>query len=96
VRPTHVRDGFAVYAIGSGEPVLHMLYPHAAAVAGDRTLTALVRGLEALGWQVVRFDPPGAGRSTRPMRLDLPEMLECAQEALAVEPSELTTERGLG
>ena len=29
------------------------------------------------------------------MRLDLPEMLECAQVALAVEPSELTTERGL-
>jgi pimeloyl-ACP methyl ester carboxylesterase len=83
VRPTHVRDGLAVYDIavydvGSGEPVLHMPYPHAAAVAGDRTLTALVRGLEALGWQVVRFDPPGAGRSTRPMRLDLPEMLECA------------------
>jgi hypothetical protein len=48
VRPTHVRDGLAVYAISSCEPVLHMLYPHAAAVAGDLTLTALVRGLEAL------------------------------------------------
>ncbi len=28
VRPTHVRDGLAVYAIGSGEPVLLMSYPH--------------------------------------------------------------------
>ena len=49
VRPAHVRDGLAVYALGSDEPVLLMFYPYAATVAGDRTLTALVRGLRPWG-----------------------------------------------
>jgi pimeloyl-ACP methyl ester carboxylesterase len=84
VRPSLMHHGLAAYAIGSGEPVLLIPYPHAATVAGYRTLTALAEGLEALGRRVVTFDPPGAGRSTRPMRLDMPEMLECSEEALAV------------
>ena len=37
-----------------------------------------------LGRSVVTFDPPGAFRSARPARVDLPEMLECAAEALAL------------
>lgn len=60
-----------------------MPYPHAATIVGDRTLTVLVEGLEALGRRVITFDPPGAGRSSRSMRLDMPEMIECSEEALA-------------
>ena len=82
VRPSLVHDGLAVYAFGSGEPLFLMPYPHAATVIGDRTLTELAEGLKALGRRVVTFEPPGAGCSTRPMRLDVPEMLECAEEAL--------------
>ncbi|MDQ3864147.1 MAG: alpha/beta hydrolase [Actinomycetota bacterium] len=80
VRPSFVRDGFAVYAFGSGEPVLLMPYPHAAT---GRTLMELVEGLETLGRRVITFDPPGSGRSMRTMRLDMGEMLGCAEEALA-------------
>jgi pimeloyl-ACP methyl ester carboxylesterase len=88
VRPSLVHDGLAIYAFGSGEPVLLMPYPHAATVAGGRTLTRLAEGLKGLERQVLTFDPPGAGRSTRPMRLEMSEMLRCAEEALTV--------RGLG
>ena len=84
VRPSLVHEGLAVYAFGSGDPVLLMPYPHAAAVAGDRTVAELAEGLNSLERRVVTFDPPGSGRSTRPMRLDMPEMIECAEEALGV------------
>jgi proline iminopeptidase len=59
-----------------------MPYPHAASVVGDPMPTALIEGLEQAGRQVVTFDPPGAGRSTRWARLDLAEMLDSAEEAL--------------
>lgn len=84
VRPSAVHDGLTVYAFGSGEPVFLMPYPHAATVAGGRNLTELVEGLEGLGRQALTFDPPGAGRSTRSMRLDMSEMLGCAEEALTL------------
>ena len=58
LRPSLVDDGLAVYAIGSGEPVLLIPYPDAATVAGGCTLTALVEGLKALGRRVLTFDPP--------------------------------------
>jgi pimeloyl-ACP methyl ester carboxylesterase len=82
VRPTLMYDGLAVYRFGEGEPLLLMPYPHAASVVGGRTPTALVDGLMAMGHRVITFDPPGAGCSTRSMRLDMAEMLGCAQEAL--------------
>jgi pimeloyl-ACP methyl ester carboxylesterase len=41
-----------------------------------------VDGLMATGRKVITFDPPGAGDSTRPMHLDMAEMLGCAEEAL--------------
>jgi pimeloyl-ACP methyl ester carboxylesterase len=83
MRPSVVHDGLAVYAFGSGEPVLLMPYPHAASVVGGPTLTALAEGLRTLDRKVITFDPPGAGHSTRHMRLDMPEMLWCAEEAIS-------------
>lgn len=83
-QPLVVHEGLAVYAFGKGEPSLLMPYPHAATVVGDPTLTFVVCGFEALGRRVVTFDPPGSGRSSRPMRLGMEEMLECTQEALRV------------
>jgi pimeloyl-ACP methyl ester carboxylesterase len=45
-------------------------------------MQALVRGLKDLGRQVITFDAPQSGRSRRPTRLNMDEMLECAEEAL--------------
>ncbi len=59
-----------------------MPYPHAASVVGDPVPTAIIEGLEQASCQVITFDPPGAGRSKRPGKLDLAEMLEGAEEAL--------------
>ena len=77
------RDGLAVYTAGEGRPVLVMPYPHASTVrpmGGD----ALARSMVGLGRSIVTFDPPGAYLSTRPMRCDMPEMIECAAEAVKV------------
>jgi proline iminopeptidase len=41
----------------------------------------LAQVLVELGRSVVTFDPPGAYRSTRPMRCDMAEMVDCAVEA---------------
>jgi pimeloyl-ACP methyl ester carboxylesterase len=83
-KPTFFRDGLAIYAFGAGVPLLLMPYPHGASVVGDLTPTALIDGLVPLGRHVITFDPPGAGRSTRPLRLGMAEMLDCAEEALAI------------
>lgn len=79
---TTVHDGLAVYRFGTGHLVLFMPYPHAVNVVGDRIPDTLVQGLVTLGRQVITFDPPGAGRSTRPLDLTMEEMLGCAGEAL--------------
>jgi proline iminopeptidase len=47
-------------------------------MAEDRLAALLV----AAGFTVVSFDPPGAFRSSRPMRGDMAEMLDCCAEAL--------------
>jgi len=44
----------------------------------------MINGLIKLGRQVISFDPPGSGQSTRPARLGMPEMHQCANEALDV------------
>jgi proline iminopeptidase len=43
----------------------------------------LIAGLVRLGRQVVSFGPPGVARSSRPPRVSMAEMHECADEALA-------------
>ena len=80
--PFTVIDGLAVYRSGAGAPALFMPHPHPASLIGDRVPTELIEGMVRLKRHVVTFDPPGAGHSTRAMRLDMDEMVSCAAEAL--------------
>lgn len=80
--PYLIHEGLAVYRFGSGEPILFMPGPHRFQKPGDRAADLLISGLTQLGRQVISFDPPGSGRSTRPARLGMPEMHQCASEAL--------------
>lgn len=82
--PYAIRDGLAVYRFGKGKPLLWVPYPHADEVIGDPTPSLLTKQLVALGCEVISFDPPGSGRSTRAMQLSMAEMLACAKEALEV------------
>ncbi len=77
-----IHDGLAVYAFGDGEPILFMPGPHRHQRPGWRTADALIEGLTQLGRRVITFDPPGSGGSTRPARLGMLEMHQCANEAL--------------
>jgi proline iminopeptidase len=84
-QPYEVHQGLAVYRFNSGgEPVLFMPGPHRFQQPGTRSADALIDGLTDLGRQVITFDPPGAGASTREPRLSMEEMHECATEALTV------------
>lgn len=82
--PYTVHDGLAVYRIDSGEPILLMPAPHRFEIPADGSAAPLIDGLRGLGRQVISFDPPSSGNSTRPMRLSMSEMHECADEALDV------------
>src|SRR5215211_6039073 len=79
-----MNDGLAIYSYGSGEPLLLMPYPHGIGDVPGPLMQGLVRELTGLGRRVVTFDPPQAGRSRRPARVNMDEMLECAEEALTV------------
>jgi hypothetical protein len=50
--PTFLRDEFAIYAAGTGAPMLLMPYPHGASVVGDPIPTTLIDGLVRIGRQV--------------------------------------------
>jgi proline iminopeptidase len=76
-----MHDGLAVYAFGSGEPIFFMPGPHRFQKPGDRSADVLIDGLVRLGRQVITFDPPESGRSTRPARLGMAEMHKCTDEA---------------
>ncbi|MCA9871421.1 MAG: alpha/beta hydrolase [Caldilineae bacterium] len=78
-----IHDGLAIYRLGDGEPLLLFPYPHGSTFR-SMAENPLARLLAGLGRQVITFDPPSAFRSTRPMRCDLAEMLDCAAEALQV------------
>jgi proline iminopeptidase len=86
--PCVVHDGLAVYRIGSGDPILLMPGPHRFQIPGDGSANPLIEGLNAIGRQVISFDPPQSGRSTRPAHLSMQEMHQCADEAL--DHSEIT------
>ncbi len=80
--PYTLKDGLAVYRFGEGEPILFMPGPHRFQKPGDRTADMLIAGLMKLGRQVIIFDPPGSGQSTRLANLSMEEMHLCADEAL--------------
>ena len=75
-------NGLAVYAFGSGEPVLFMPGPHRLESPGDFMADALITGLVAQHRRVITFDPPRSGRSARKAKLGMAEMRTCATEAL--------------
>lgn len=81
--PTVVRDGLAIYILGGGAPVLFMPGPHRFQRPGTRSGDALIDGLVRIGRQVITFDPPGSGQSTRPANLGMPEMHACTLQALS-------------
>lgn len=83
-KPYRVRAGLAVYRIGDGEPVLLMPGPHRFQQPGNGTAAPLIEGLTGIDCQVISFDPPASGQSTRPSRLSMEEMHHCASEALEV------------
>ncbi len=77
-----LRDGLAVYRFGSGSPVLLMPGPHRFEIPGDGSAQPMIDGLVRQGRQVISFDPPESGRSTRPAQVTMEEMHRCADEAL--------------
>lgn len=77
-----IRDGFATYRMGEGPTVLVMPGPHRYERPGLRCADAFHDHPVALGYQVVTFDPPGSGLSTRAAELSMEEMHACADEAL--------------
>lgn len=83
MQPT-IHNGLAVYRLGEGPPVLVVPGPHRYERPGTPSADAVHDRLVAIGRQVVTFDPPASGRSTRPAHLSMAEMHECADEALDV------------
>lgn len=81
-RPDLLRDGLAVYRSGSGDPVLLMPGPHRLERVGLVGTDAVIDGLVAAGRQVVTYDPPGSGSSSRPAHLGTAEMHRCTDETL--------------
>jgi proline iminopeptidase len=81
--PITTRDGLAVYTMGTGLPLFLFPSPHGMTLhsTAESPLTQILAGI---GRRVITFDPPGAYRSTRPARVDMVEMLECAQLALEI------------
>jgi len=82
VKPYTIRDGLAVYRFGNGDPILLMPGPHRFQIPADGSARPLIDGLNALGRQVICFDPPASGHSTRAAHLSMQEMHRCADEAL--------------
>jgi hypothetical protein len=66
--PIFIREGLAIYLIGTGDPVFVMPGPHRFQRPGLRSADALIEGLTALGRSAITYDPPGSGRSTRSAR----------------------------
>jgi len=82
--PWTTHDGLAIYRVGAGAPIFLMPGPHRFTRPGLPTTDALIDGFVGVGREVITFDPPGSGRSTRPARLGMEEMLDCADEALDI------------
>ena len=81
VEPVSVVDGLAVYAAGSGDPVLLFPYPHGHTTE-PMAQAAIAELFAGMGHTVLTFDVPGAYRSTREPVGDMDEMIRSADEAL--------------
>jgi proline iminopeptidase len=82
--PWSLHNGLAIYRVGDGAPICLMPGPHRFAHPGLPTTDALIDGFVGLGREVITFDPPGSGRSTRPAQLGMKEMHDCADETLDI------------
>ncbi len=81
IQPQMVKDGLAIYQVGSGKPVLLLPYPHA------HTKEPMAQGpianlLVEMGRTVITFDVPGAYQSTATAVGDMEEMLTSAEKTL--------------
>ena len=81
VDPVSVVDGLAIYAVGHGEPVLLLPYPHGHTTE-PMAQHPLANMLVGMGRTVVTFDVPGAYRSTREPTGDMDEIIRSADETL--------------
>jgi len=79
--PTLLHNGLALYSTGAGEPLLLMPYPHGFGVA-PIVQGSLAAVLCELRQRVISFDPPGAFNTSRPAHVNMPEMLDCAEETV--------------
>ena len=81
VEPVSVVEGLAVYATGSGDPVLLFPYPHGHTTE-PMAQEAIADLFAGMGRTVITFDVPGAYRSTREPVGDMDEMIRSADETL--------------
>jgi len=81
MQPHSVKEGLAVYAVGTGEPLLLFPYPHGHTIE-PMGQGPLAQTLAGLGRTVITFDVPGAYRSTREPVGDMEEMIRAADETL--------------
>ena len=82
--PHLIHDGLAIHRFGEGPPIYLMPAPHRFERPGLRSADMLIDGLVALGREVICWDPPGSGHSTRPADVSLEEMYACTHEVLDV------------
>jgi pimeloyl-ACP methyl ester carboxylesterase len=81
VQPTQVVDGLAEYRRGDGRPVFVVPYPHAS-TTGPMAAGPLADICVGAGFEVLSFDPPGYGQSSRPPKTSIEEMVECTGQVL--------------
>ena len=81
LEPVSIEDGLAVYAVGSGTPILLLPYPHAHTVE-PMAQGPIADALVEMGRTVITFDVPGAYQSTREPVGDIDELLSAAIETL--------------
>ena len=86
--PCRIYNGLAIYRFvqkraGATPRVLFMPGPHRFQNPSTPTAQSLIDGfVNQLGYEVISFDPPGSGNSTRPCRLGMQEMHDCANQVL--------------
>jgi pimeloyl-ACP methyl ester carboxylesterase len=81
VQPTQVVDGLAEYRRGDGLPVFVVPYPHAS-TTGPMAAGPLADICVGAGFEVLSFDPPGYGQSSRLPKTSIEEMVECTGQVL--------------